>query len=672
MLEAHNLIGSIDEFINNELKGWVAEVGSDEKLDIELYCNKSKVWSGKANCHRKDLLLSGIGQGDNAFNIKVSNDYLLKDNEFEIKLKGESETILSKCISVESEISNLNSVDNFEVIRSVVSSAFDSDFYLMQVPNILLEGIDPVEHYIKFGWKLGLDPNPAFNTSSYLEDNELSGENIEPFYHWLNKGREAGISASLSLYPAKELTRSEKVVMPYFDFKYYLETYPDVKLSKQNPLVHYMRNGWKEGRNPNSHFNTVCYMLNNLDVILNQCNPFLYYVEHDNNKYLSYSETDVVKRLLKDKIFHAMQDITFPNELAKAEKVFVMVVPEHNEMSGGIYSMFSIANIVKRLKPQFGYEVLIVTKPNTQDVTYCRQKNFRNSEDVYRFNQITRLRNAKEIYLNIPEYATKNFTEILTNEEMSFLKSVEVLNVNILNQNTELMPDKHSFQDLREISNNLTQSVAHHSYFGQYYSDLYDLPTLLLPAYTDLSGYNAVQHHEKDDLIIYSLDDAPHKESVLNRIREKLPDFELIEIRGITFDQYMELANRCKYSISFGEGFDGYVAQPIYQGGIGITVYNEEFFPSEDFIKYPNFFESGVEMLDGIVDFIEYFESNVDRYFSLNKELIVEYDKLYSFDNYLEKIKGLLSFNFDLYPGSIDDSKMGVASYKLGLSSGNI
>ena len=37
---------------------------------------------------------------------------------------------------------------------------------------------------------------------------------------------------------------------PLFDPAWYLQTYPDVAMSGQNPLVYYATRGWKEGHDP--------------------------------------------------------------------------------------------------------------------------------------------------------------------------------------------------------------------------------------------------------------------------------------------------------------------------------------------------------------------------------------------------------------------------------------
>lgn len=74
------------------------------------------------------------------------------------------------------------------------SGLFDKEKYLADYPDVQLQGLDPIRHYLKFGAAEGRNPSAAFNT------------------------------------------------------RYYLETYPDVAQSGMNPLIHYAKFGRSEGR----------------------------------------------------------------------------------------------------------------------------------------------------------------------------------------------------------------------------------------------------------------------------------------------------------------------------------------------------------------------------------------------------------------------------------------
>ncbi|PWE21731.1 hypothetical protein DF188_05825 [Aliarcobacter skirrowii] len=63
-----------------------------------------------------------------------------------------------------------------------------------------------------------------------------------------------------------------------FDEKYYLLTYPDVRKADIDPLKHFIKSGWKEGRNPNPNFDTKYYLENNPDVKESEINPLSHYI----------------------------------------------------------------------------------------------------------------------------------------------------------------------------------------------------------------------------------------------------------------------------------------------------------------------------------------------------------------------------------------------------------
>jgi hypothetical protein len=219
-----------------------------------------------------------------------------------------------------------------------------------------------------------------------------------------------------------------------------------------------------------------------------------------------------------------------------------------------------------------------------------------------------------------------------------------------MNQNIELMPEAANFAKLRELTAEISQSVAHHAYFGQKFADRYNLPTLLLPAYTDLTPYPPSTFKEKKKLIIYSKDKAPHRNACLKILEKGFPDYERIEISGMSFDRYMQLATECQFSISFGEGFDGYVTQPIQQGGIGLTIYNKKFFPSEDYRKFYNIFADKEEMIAELEPRMKRLAADPNFYESLSKKFKESHDALYDYNEYVGCVKKLVLRDFDLFP----------------------
>lgn len=67
-----------------------------------------------------------------------------------------------------------------------IAATFDRAFYLAAYPDIAAGGIDPLEHYMSFGWKEGRNPTPSFSTSFYLETSpDVRAADINPFVHWV-------------------------------------------------------------------------------------------------------------------------------------------------------------------------------------------------------------------------------------------------------------------------------------------------------------------------------------------------------------------------------------------------------------------------------------------------------------------------------------------------------
>ena len=64
----------------------------------------------------------------------------------------------------------------------------------------------------------------------------------------------------------------------FFDAQQYLRNYPDVKKAKINPLVHYLRHGAFEGRNPSPYFDSAWYLSKYQDVYVSGANPLVHFL----------------------------------------------------------------------------------------------------------------------------------------------------------------------------------------------------------------------------------------------------------------------------------------------------------------------------------------------------------------------------------------------------------
>lgn len=74
-------------------------------------------------------------------------------------------------------------------VREIRSSAlFDAQWYLAHYPDVGILGMDPAEHYLRYGAALGRNPSPKFSTADYLQAHpELLGRQVNPLLHLLSQ-----------------------------------------------------------------------------------------------------------------------------------------------------------------------------------------------------------------------------------------------------------------------------------------------------------------------------------------------------------------------------------------------------------------------------------------------------------------------------------------------------
>ncbi|OCP35049.1 hypothetical protein [Ensifer sp. LC163] len=159
-------------------------------------------------------------------------------------------------------------------VYNVVSNEFDVGFYLRRNADVRNSKIDPIAHYIAYGWKEGRDPSPSFSVKHYLLVNEdVEKANVEPFWHYIVAGRGEGRQVN----PIQDAGIYD-VISEEFNPDYYLATNPDVRDAGIDPIEHYIGLGVDEARDPNPNFSTRFYLENNPDIRAANINPFYHFI----------------------------------------------------------------------------------------------------------------------------------------------------------------------------------------------------------------------------------------------------------------------------------------------------------------------------------------------------------------------------------------------------------
>lgn len=113
-----------------------------------------------------------------------------------------------------------------------IKGIFDPKWYLGQNPDVSAAKVNPLRHYLEYGWREGRRPIPLFNPLWYLDQNpDVAASGREPLQHYLDRGWREG-----------------RRPHPLFDPRWYLDQNPDVAASGCEPLSHFLKHGAREGR----------------------------------------------------------------------------------------------------------------------------------------------------------------------------------------------------------------------------------------------------------------------------------------------------------------------------------------------------------------------------------------------------------------------------------------
>ena len=111
-----------------------------------------------------------------------------------------------------------NLKDYFAIKRS---GLFDEKYYLLHNPDVRRADIDPLKHFVKYGWKEGRNPSEEFDIQHYLQSKpELLSANVNPLLDYLRSGTRAETQPGSPSRAAAELTQPKR-------------------------FQHKIRNGWK-------------------------------------------------------------------------------------------------------------------------------------------------------------------------------------------------------------------------------------------------------------------------------------------------------------------------------------------------------------------------------------------------------------------------------------------
>lgn len=341
------------------------------------------------------------------------------------------------------------------------------------------------------------------------------------------------------------------------------------------------------------------------------------------------------------RIIQRQRLLAIPNN---ADKVIVMLVPGTDFIGGGILSIYAFYCATRKILGGQA-KVLLGTYPNK--LTSLRYRWFHNDGQLISFNLILEAIEARQaVCLHLLEYYVPHFIRELTPEQKSRLQAIKDLHINVMNQNIELMPAPEVINQLRQLTPNITITTAHSSYTTPALRQRYAAPTHLLTAWFEQQEIKPVPYAGKENIMLVSPDEQPDKQKILDKIREAFPALRLIIIKNMKYDDFKVLEAKAKWSISFGEGFDGYTVFPVLKGGVSFTVYNEDFFLPK-YQAVPTFYPSYAALFENIVADMQRLD-NAPAYEAYNSEVRALCQQDYSYEKYLQRVEAFYQAAYTL------------------------
>ncbi|HEY8933857.1 MAG TPA: hypothetical protein VIM65_01495 [Cyclobacteriaceae bacterium] len=311
------------------------------------------------------------------------------------------------------------------------------------------------------------------------------------------------------------------------------------------------------------------------------------------------------KKVFREIAIRRIQDekIKSYNSTAKRLIVFLVQGADYDtgtdKISGGAISIVSLCEESTKLQSIHEAEVIMCTFPDQH--LLARHTQFKNIVDIFRYEQLeSYFSNVEDLLLHIPEFMCQHVNKMVEQNKFLWLKKINHVHINILNQNIRLMPTVDEVSVMKRYASVVTATTAHHQYCTAYYRDLYQIPLHKFSVWISPEKYLYKEYKDKQNLIIISPDEHPKKKEILDLLA-KVPGLQLQIIQNLTYEQYKEAIANAKWSLTFGEGLDGYLIEPIFSGAIGFAVYNDEFFTS-DFTSWQTLYISFDMLCEKIVN----------------------------------------------------------------------
>ena len=258
----------------------------------------------------------------------------------------------------------------------------------------------------------------------------------------------------------------------------------------------------------------------------------------------------------------------------RARRLIVFLTPGFNGPVGGVLSIAAICRETQALQKLHGAKVVMCTIPG--DLPLLKYTWFKNNNYLLDLEELlNRCRNLDHLLIHIPEYAVNQVNDWLDSNR-SRLQAIREIHLNVLVQNIDVVQG----QDLTALKRfgKVSCTTAHEGYTNAATREALGVSLHRLSCCNGPELYTLSSYKNKRPTLMVSHDDHPLKEKVLDQIKQALPALKIQVIQNLSYEDYCEVAHNTKWSLTFGEGLDGYFSDPVFSGGVAFAVYNERYF----------------------------------------------------------------------------------------------
>lgn len=293
-----------------------------------------------------------------------------------------------------------------------------------------------------------------------------------------------------------------------------------------------------------------------------------------------------------------IMNILNPNRIqAEDSDKIIFIIPNENKISGGVMSIINMAHIAQELFPQ--KKVYLGVFRPFQLIDKIKGLDF--DLPIINVRKYIRgwINDDSDVLIHIYELGVKNVLGQI--KKMKLLPKMGKVTLNILNQNQDLVITNEEMEEFKGYFKRITMTLAFKCNETNHYPYL-SIPPVHVGAYYEGSDPKVVPYCEKENLCILSQDDNPFKEEIKEKLIKR--GIKVYDKYPIPFKEFVALQQKAKWTISFGEGVDGYSMGQFRNGGIGFGVYQENFAKNNyDKNNLPFFlFSSYEEMKDKIIE----------------------------------------------------------------------